>query len=62
MLELCEGCDSGRPAASSLIGWIGDPARRSIDLPLIFEMWVTETMESMGWVFVPAEDDPFGQD
>lgn len=61
MLELCEGCDSGRPAASDLIRWIGDPARRSQDLPLLFEVWETETMESMGWVFVPAEDDPLGQ-
>ncbi|WP_089106867.1 DUF6300 family protein [Streptomyces hyaluromycini] len=61
LLELCEGCDSGRPAASDLIRWIGDPARRSTDLPLLFEMWETETMESMGWVFVPAEDDPHAQ-
>ncbi|WP_019061584.1 DUF6300 family protein [Streptomyces prunicolor] len=28
LLELCEGCDSGRPAASDPIRWIGNPARR----------------------------------
>jgi hypothetical protein len=55
MLELCEDCDGGRPAAAGLIRWKRDPARRVGDLPLLFEMWETETMEAMGWVYMGPE-------
>lgn len=62
MMELCEDCDGHRPAGADLIRWKRDPARRAVDPPLLFEMWETETMEGMGFVFHPAGDDPRAQD
>ncbi|MFC8247545.1 DUF6300 family protein [Streptomyces chartreusis] len=62
LMELCGDCDSGRQAASDMIGWIRDPARRPQDLPLLFEVWQAETMEAMGFHFVPFAEDPPEQD
>ncbi|KUN25923.1 hypothetical protein AQJ23_16160 [Streptomyces antibioticus] len=55
MLELCEDCDGHRPAAADLIRWKRDPARRAVDLPLLFAMWETE---AMGWVYMGPESAP----
>ncbi|SNX88562.1 hypothetical protein SAMN06272735_9022 [Streptomyces sp. TLI_55] len=46
---------------AGLIRWKRDPARRAVDLPLLFAMWETETMEAMGFVFHPVGDDPLVQ-
>jgi hypothetical protein len=33
-----------------------------MDLPLLFAMWETETMETMRWVFHPSEGNPLDRD
>ncbi|MFI9772461.1 DUF6300 family protein [Streptomyces sp. NPDC052415] len=53
-LELCPVCDADRPAATALIGWIRDSDRCPADLPQLFDDWESETMQALGWSFVPA--------
>ncbi|MFR0367583.1 DUF6300 family protein [Streptomyces sp. MCC20] len=57
-LELCPICDASRPAATALIAWIRDSDRRPADLPQLFDDWESETMQALGWSFVPAAGAP----